>query len=338
MGSRFRTGSLLLSTIGLSLVFATAYLLTTSPDKVQKKSLRIAINPWPGYECLHLAQKLGYYEDEGLAVTLVEISSLSDVRRAFEKGRVDAMTSTVIETAIASAYSKDELKIVLMPDFSEGGDLILASGGIRSVTGLRGKRIGVEANSVCGLLVDRALEMHSVPRDDVEISLIEASGALPLLKKGRIDAVATYPPFSVEITESHPCRRIFDSSEIPGEIADVITTRATFLKENKVEIEKLVRAWDRAVKYLRSHPDEAIAIMAKRQGIPEEDFRKSLDGIRILTSTEQHRFFRDGTLEQSLKHAQNRVREAEKILGDFQDSSSFLYHDAIDPSQGLTTQ
>ena len=39
--------------------------------------LRVAINPWPGYEFAMLAASQGYFEDEGVEVRLVELSSLA---------------------------------------------------------------------------------------------------------------------------------------------------------------------------------------------------------------------------------------------------------------------
>ncbi len=44
--------------------------------------IRIGTNPWPGYEFLHLADELGYFEEEGVEVRLVELTSNGDVRRA----------------------------------------------------------------------------------------------------------------------------------------------------------------------------------------------------------------------------------------------------------------
>ena len=66
-----------------------------SPEK--PTTLRVGINPWPGYEFLYLAQEKGFYRDAGLDVRLVEFSSLADTRRAYERGQINAIGTTVIE-------------------------------------------------------------------------------------------------------------------------------------------------------------------------------------------------------------------------------------------------
>ena len=56
--------------------------------------LRVGINPWPGYGPLFLAADKGFFAEEGIDVELVELTSLADVRRAFERGQIDGMTSS----------------------------------------------------------------------------------------------------------------------------------------------------------------------------------------------------------------------------------------------------
>ncbi len=50
-------------------------------------TLRVGLNPWPGYEVLFIAEHVDYFRDEGVAVRLIEFTSLSDCRRAYERDR-----------------------------------------------------------------------------------------------------------------------------------------------------------------------------------------------------------------------------------------------------------
>ena len=76
-------------------VVALSLNLGCFPEK--PASFRLGIIPWPGYEFLYLAQGKGFYHDEGLEVRIVEFDSLSDARRAYERGQIDALGTTVIE-------------------------------------------------------------------------------------------------------------------------------------------------------------------------------------------------------------------------------------------------
>jgi len=98
----------------------------TSCSDIAGKPLRVALNPWPGYAFLFLAQEKGYFADEGVNVELVELSSLSDVRKAFERGQVDGMASSLVEVLEVSKNSNRQAVVSLMADYSNGADVILA--------------------------------------------------------------------------------------------------------------------------------------------------------------------------------------------------------------------
>ncbi len=108
-----------------------------------KPEIRIGLNGWPGYDLLHLASRLGYFEAEGVEVRIVDFTSLADSRRAYERGQVDAIGTTPLETIIAHGNSPEPLQIIQIIDFSDGADVILARSGITSVADRRGRTVGV---------------------------------------------------------------------------------------------------------------------------------------------------------------------------------------------------
>lgn len=79
-------------------------------------ALRVGISPWPGFELIYLAQEQGYFREEGLEVRLLEFSSLSDTRRAYERGQVDIMACTVIE--VLQAHDQEIDAAVTYPAMS----------------------------------------------------------------------------------------------------------------------------------------------------------------------------------------------------------------------------
>ena len=113
-------------------------------------ALRVGIKPWPGYEFLYRAQEKGWYREAGLEVRLVEFSSLSGSRRAYERGQINVLASTVIEVLQIRENSARSPQIVLVVDYSNGGDVTLGRPGLTNATGLRGTRIGLELASLGG--------------------------------------------------------------------------------------------------------------------------------------------------------------------------------------------
>jgi NitT/TauT family transport system substrate-binding protein len=119
--------------LGLALV-ATG--CTCSLVRNQEPAVRIGFNAWPGYEFLYWAHERGFFEREGLRVELVSFASLSDGRRALERGQIDIVGTTLFELLLARQQADLMAQAVYVMDVSAGGDEILAQGSIVDLAGL----------------------------------------------------------------------------------------------------------------------------------------------------------------------------------------------------------
>jgi NitT/TauT family transport system substrate-binding protein len=278
--------------------------------------LRLAINPWPGYEFLYLARDLGYLADEGLEVTFVERPDLGSVRAAFEAGEADAMTVTLTEVLQACDTSERCPRVVLAADYSDGADLLMAVPPVKQPSDLRGRRIGVEVGSVSSFLVSRALETAGLSFADVTLVDLPQAKMAAALEAGRVDAVATYPPVALDLARGGRLRTIFTSADIPGEVVDVVAVDADWLERRPEKAEALVRAWDRAVAWWRDNHDEAVRRMAQREGVSPEEMEQALARMKILRSAEQRFLFAaNGPLERALTRHDLLLRRAGLLSG-----------------------
>jgi len=264
----------------------------------------IAINPWPGYEMLHLAKTQGYFLEEGVNVTFKEVSSLADSQRAFISGKVDGFTSTMVEAVQAHLLMNGGAKIIMIPDYSNGGDMIIAKEGIGSVKDLKGKVVGCEMNSLGLMVLQRALQRDGLTIDDVTIQNMEQLSGVSSLHKGELDAMVTYPPHSVEILKQEGFNRIFTTKSIPGEIIDVVTFREGALQENAELQQKMLNAWQKAVDFTQQNPDKAYKIMSEREGISMEDFKATIEeDVQVLDSKSMQTKLNDFSyLEESVEN------------------------------------
>lgn len=133
-----------------------------------KEPLRVGVNPWPGYAFLYLAEEQGYFEAEGVPVHLVEFTSLEDARRAYERGHLDALGTTIVDVVQARQHQDRSLQVVRVVDYSTGGDVIALRPGLRRFADLRGKRVAVEPASLGAYLLARASEHMGIKVDEFE--------------------------------------------------------------------------------------------------------------------------------------------------------------------------
>lgn len=263
--------------------------------------LRVAINAWPGYEFLFLAEHQGLFERAGVAVDVVEFDSLSDARRAFERGQVDGFGCTVVEALISAASGQRDVVIPHVADYSNGADQIIAQHPIRSVADLAGRRVAVEAGTVSVYLLARALEGAGLGLEDVTVVKMPQTRIAPALDAGTIDAAVSYPPFSLDLLARPDRINIFDSRQLPGEVLDVLAFDRSVLLQRGAEVRRLLHAFDQAIGYAEANPDLAHAIMAERQGIDPAEFRKIIENdIITLRTANQPEYVRDGKLRDIL--------------------------------------
>ncbi|MBP8184620.1 MAG: ABC transporter substrate-binding protein [Pseudomonas sp.] len=254
--------------------------------------LRIATNPWPGYEYLYLAEQLKLFEAQGVAVQVFQFSSLSDSRRAYERGQVDGFGGTLVEVLVANEQSQRPPKIVHVSDYSNGGDLIVAQTDIAQTQQLQGKTVAIEPGTLNTYILARALNRAGLSLEQVKLVSLAQADMFTALQQKHIDAAVTYPPHSIEMLKQLPLKQLFSSREIPGEVLDVIALDAQLVATRKADVQAMLRALEAAHDYARAHPQEAHRIMAEREKISPEDFRVAVENdLKILHAADQAAYF-----------------------------------------------
>jgi NitT/TauT family transport system substrate-binding protein len=268
-------------------VFSLFLLIASCAEEPSQKTIRLGINPWPGYEFLYLADQKDFFNKEGLDIELVELAALANIKRAFEQGRIDAMASTIIEAVEVSLNSNQKIDVVLIPDFSNGGDVIIANKPLTSMSELKGKKVGVELGLLGSFILSQALAKNNLSLDDVTMLNVEQLNSKSQLSLKNVTAMVTYPPFSTEILRQNNVNQIFSTAEIPGDVIDVVVIKENTLVNPKQWQQKLFSAWQRALDFAKSNPEEAYKIMAEREGISVEEFQAALTGVSIIEKDQQ---------------------------------------------------
>ena len=261
----------------LQLVLLTLIIIAIAGcTKEPHMPFRIATNPWTGYEPLYLAREMGYFNKT--SIKLVEYTSASESMRSFRNGTIDAVALTLDETLQLLATSPD-ITVVLIIDISHGGDAILARPEIKSIKDLKNKRVGFESTALGAYMLTRALQIAGMKSSDVKTVSIELAEHESSFRNGRVDAVVTFEPIKTRLLAAG-ARQIFDSSQIPGEVMDVLVVRSAFAKKNPELVREIVESWFKAIEYLRNNQRPAVEVLAKRQKISSEQYLASQRGLR----------------------------------------------------------
>lgn len=264
--------------------------------------LTVPVGQWPGYEFFPLAHARGLDRREGLELKLLPFANPQDIVHAYLRGDVRIAQLTTVEAVdLCKRVPQRCPVVVLVLNESRGGDQVLVHRSLASIAELRGKPVGITPTSLGPFVLSRALERHGLTLSDVDLRPMPVESMPAAFAAGDLMAGALYPPFTEEAQNLAPVRPLFTSREIPGEIFDVLVVDPVMLSRQRGPLVKLLRSWQAAQDALRRDPQASIAVMARRGGVSEADFRASLDGLVFFNLDRQQALFRaGGVLERNL--------------------------------------
>lgn len=299
-------------------------LIVTACSKPPSVPLRIASSPWPGYEPLYLARDLGYLPED--KVNLFELPSSDINMESFRNHSTDLATLTLDET-LGLIHDGTKLRIVTVMDISHGGDAVLVHPSIKTLADIKGKRISI-VNIPLGLyMLSRLLDTAGLQREDVSVYPMPETRQELFYSQGKADVVITFDPIKTKLIEAG-AHVIFDSSNIPNEIFDILVIHEDVYQQRRDEVCEVVKSWFKALDYLEQQPDDAALRMSKRLGVAPEDIPAMMEGIIIPTTAENKRIL--GGDKPTLIDPANRLANIllkEKLISQSVDVSA-----AIDPT------
>jgi NitT/TauT family transport system substrate-binding protein len=312
---------------------AMAAALLGGTSSVQAETLTLAHSTWVGYGPFYIARDKGFFEEEGVDIELQIMENTPLKMGALMAGHVDLVASTADEFPI---YMKPGrvLKYILAVDNSNGGDGVVSNKDIMTVADLRGKKVAFEEGSVSQFFINALLLEAGMTQDDIEMVNMTATDAGVAFVAGRVDAAVTWEPHLTQGAKAEHGRLLVDSSEKPGLIVDVVAVTEETMREQGDELRAFVRAWQRALDFLESNPEEGYKIMADGVGgwlSDPAEFEAVVTGIEYLDLDRSKEMFGSaeapGQLHQTLADAIAIWSSFDKVQVD-----NLTPADVIDPS------
>jgi NitT/TauT family transport system substrate-binding protein len=207
---------------------------------------------------------------------------------AFAAGKVDAVTVTVGDALVTGAPGARSVGI-LVTDYSNGNDMIVARPGIKDLKGLKGKKVGLEVGLVEHLLLLKGLEKAGLKETDVKVVNVATHQTAQTLASKDVDAIGAWQPNSGQALKAVAgSKAIFSSADMPGLIYDLLSVSPKSLAARRDDWVKVIKVWNRTVMFVRdpANTPEAVKIMAARAGVPAAEYAAFLPGTRFLSPDE----------------------------------------------------
>jgi NitT/TauT family transport system substrate-binding protein len=257
------------------------------PSPGSGKGLKIAYSDWPGWVAWEIAIQKGWFKEAGVDVEFTWLDYVPSME-AFSAGKVDAVCMTNGDALVTGATGGKSVSIIVN-DYSDGNDMIVAKAGIASVAQLKGKTIGVEVGFVDHLLLLHALKSANLKEADVKLKNVKTDETPQALKSGDVDAIGAWQPSSGAALKEVPgSKPIFTSKDVPGLIYDMLSVNPKSLAEHKADWIKVAKVWDRVAKFVNDEKnvDEAAKIMSARVRLSPAEYKVIMKGTHIMDLAE----------------------------------------------------
>jgi NitT/TauT family transport system substrate-binding protein len=240
----------------------------------------VGTNIWPGYDPGYLAEREGLYK--GIEVDMRQMLSASDLLAAFRNGSVDVAAFTLDE-ALKLQQQGFDVRVFMVVDISNGQDAIVARPSIGSVKDLQGKSVAVENTALGAYVLLRALEQNGVAPESVKQVSMTIDESVQYYKSGKVAAVVSMDPYLSRMKREGG-KVIFDSSEIPDEVVDVLVTTKAYAQTYPDDLRALVNGWSAAVKLIKEDRKGTTVIpgIAKRLNITPAELLATYGQMKLL--------------------------------------------------------
>ncbi|WP_088343071.1 MULTISPECIES: sulfonate ABC transporter substrate-binding protein [Rhodomicrobium] len=239
------------------------------PAMAQDKTIRVGIQK---YGKLILLKSRGTLEKKlepfGFKVTWTEFPAGPQLLEALNVGAIDFGNTGEAPPIFAQAAGAPLLYVAHEPPAPRGEAILVPKDSpIKSVAGLKGKKVALNKGSNVHYLLVKALEKAGVKYSEIETSYLPPADARAAFEKGAVDAWAIWDPFQAAAEVAVGARILADGEGTVSNHQFYLSSK-TFAEANPKIIEALLAELSDVDKWVQTDPKGAATQLSASTGIP----------------------------------------------------------------------
>ena len=296
----------------------------------EKQKFRIAWTIYVGWMPWDYADESGimkkWADKYGIEVEVVQINDYVESINQYTAGAFDGCVMTNMDALTIPAAGGVDSTALIVGDFSNGNDGIILKGK-SDLAAIKGQKVNLVELSVSHYLLARGLA--SIGASERDLTVVNTSDADLVAAAAAADttAIVTWNPQLSEILKMPEMHKVFDSSQIPGEIIDLLVVNSETLKANPKLGQALVGAWYEVMTLIAKDNAAGTAArtaMATAAGTDLACFEAQLNTTKMFYTPKDAVEF---TKSQALPETMRKVAEfsfAHGLLGEGAPSAEFI--------------
>ncbi len=246
---------------------------------------------------VYVAEDQGFFEENGLEVTIKDYESGKAAADALIDGEADIATSADF-VFVSNSFDHADLRVFGTVATAEVIELVARKDkGITTIDDLAGKKIGVTRKSGAEFLLGVFLTFKGLLYKDVELVDLKPSEIVEAISNGDIDAAFTWDPYTYNIR-----KRLGDNviSWFGGEdFYFVLLTKEDWIESNPSAAERFMKSVLEAEDYIKDNAEESKEFVKNKfdyesdyidYSWPKQEFEVILEQAMLITFEDQARW------------------------------------------------
>ena len=252
--------------------------ITSCAPQNKVTPLTVVIGSWYGFYPLHFAAENGIDREHGLRLKVIEPTNVSNLRRAYLSEQADVAATSMVEFTNATSLTNKALKVLVITDYSNGGDVVIAQKHIKNIEQLNKSRIAVPSGGI-GEFVLSLIFDTPMPTTKFKQQVMAETECAKAFEENAIDACVTYPPISTFLLRNSNLHQVYDSSMHPGRIFDLLWAKEHV---SSLDAEKLRNTWFDTIALIERNPQAYIEFLSNITDVETKLVEKSMLGIQLV--------------------------------------------------------
>lgn len=220
----------------------------------------------------------------GIEIDVVQFNDYIESINQYTAGAFDGVTATNMDILAIPSVGGIDTTALIVGDFSNGNDAVILKDKA-SLSDIKGQSVNLVELSVSHYLLARGLNSLGMSERDVQVINTSDADLVAAYGTADVTAVVTWNPLVAEILNTPGAHKVFDSSDIPGEIIDLTAVNSATLADNPAFGKALAGAWYETMAILASDTKQgaaARAAMGSASGTDQAGYEAQLAATRMF--------------------------------------------------------
>lgn len=275
----------LVLSLSLAALLGSGASLATAQEKTEFKvawSIYVGWMPWGWAADNGVVDK--WAEKYGISIEVTQFNDYVESINQYTAGAYDAVTLTNMDGLSIPAAGGVDTTAVIIGDFSAGNDAVFLKDKT-DLAEIKGQPVNLVEFSVSHYLLARALDSVGLTERDVNVVNTSDPDMVGAFQTAEVTAMVTWNPMVSEIAALPGATKVFDSSQIPGEIIDTMVANTQVLADNPDFGKALAGIWYDTMAVMTADTPEgaaARAAMGAASGTDQAGFEAQLAATKLF--------------------------------------------------------